>query len=137
MRLVYAPEGQPEPTTWAVDLGKLRTMEVEAIERLTGLDYGSTFKERLLKGNSLARRALLFTLQRRQHPTLKFADVDFADDELRLEFGLAELQAMRSAVEEAPSLTDDERVAALAELDKMIDAEQPDAALGSAEGKAL
>lgn len=133
MRLVYHPEGQEQPTEWVINLGKFRSLEVEAIERVTGYNYGTEFRERLLKGNSLARRALLWTLQRRSHPTMKFADVDFADDELALELDRDELVEARRVVAEAATLPELEQAAVLAELDRQI------AALAEAaqEGKAL
>lgn len=133
MRLVYQPEGQDQPTEWAINLGKFRSLEIEAIERVTNYNYGSEFKERLLKGNALARRALLWTLQRRSHPTMKFADVDFADDELSLAFDLDELRDIRSTVADSDTFPEVDRATALAEIDKQIVEleEQP------AEGKAL
>lgn len=120
MRLVYHPEGQDEPTVWAINLGKLRSLELEAIERATGFNYGTEFRDRLLKGNGLARRALLWTFLRRQHATLKFTDVDFADEELTLEFDLDELREIRRTVAESPAVPEPERVAMLAEIDEQI-----------------
>lgn len=120
MRLVYHPEGQEEPTVWAINLGKLRSLELEAIERATGFNYGTEFRDRLLKGNGLARRALLWTFLRRQHATLKFADVDFADEELILEFDLEELREIRRTVADSPAVPEPERVAMLAEIDQQI-----------------
>src|SRR5690349_14550535 len=101
MFLTYQPDGQTEPRRWTLNLGKLRSMEIEAIEKATGFNYGTDFKDKLLRGNGLARRALLWTLQRREHPTLKFADVDFADDELQLEMDVDELAESRAAIADA------------------------------------
>ncbi len=120
MRLVYTPEGQDEPQVWEFALGKLRSQEVEHIERLTGLSYGTEYKDRLLKGNMLARRALLFTLLRRQHPHYKFADVDFADEELTLEQNLDELLETRKVIETLPAIPEAERPAVLEALDQQI-----------------
>lgn len=120
MRLVYKPEGQEEPQRWTVALGKFRSLEVEHIEKLTGWDYGSDYQMRLLKGNMLARRALLFTLLRREHPHLKFTDVDFAADEAELEFDVAELRDFRKAAESSKAVSELEREAVLEELDRQI-----------------
>lgn len=137
MRLVYQPEGSPEPQRWEISLGKFRSLEVEQIERLTGMDYGNEFKARLMKGNALARRALLFILLRRQHPTTKFMDVDFADDELQLEMDLEELRETRKVVETSPAITEQERPMVLAALDQQIAEEGDRAEQAGAEGKAL
>lgn len=133
MRLVYHPEGSTEPQRWEISLGKFRSLEVEQIEKLTGFDYGNEFKARLMKGNALARRALLFVLLRRQHPTTKFHDVDFADDELQLEMDLDELHETRKVVETSPAISEAERPLVLAALDEQI-AEEAERA--GVEGKA-
>ncbi|MFG2070993.1 hypothetical protein ACGFKZ_29450 [Micromonospora tulbaghiae] len=142
MRLIYRPEGQPEQA-WPIDLGRFRTAECEAIERRTGLPYGTEYKTSLLKGATGARRALLWTMLRREHHTLRYEDVDFADDELLLVFDVDELRAMRAAAAEDPSIAEAERVQALAALDAEITAAEAaagddvDQAAADAEGKAL
>lgn len=133
MYLTYQPDGQ-EAQRWEIDLRKFRSMEIEAIEKVTGFDYGTTYKERLVRGNALARRALLWTMQRRIHPTTKFADVDFADGELQLELDREELDASRKAIAEADGLPEDERAMALHLLDLQI---AQSAGAGEIEGKAL
>jgi hypothetical protein len=53
-----------------------------------------------MKGSSVCRRALLWVMLKRDHPTTRYADVDFAWDELRLEFAKQEYaQMMRDAEE--------------------------------------
>lgn len=124
MILTYEPDGE-ERQEWQVRLGKLRSMETEAIERVTGLDWGTEYKQRLLQGNMRARRALLWTLLRRQHPKLQFADVDFADDEVVLRMDTEELAEQRGVVEKL-DLPDLEKSAALALIDEqMITAPAP------------
>lgn len=125
MLLKYTPEGG-EAQTWTVDLGKLRTMETEAIEKVTDLPYGSAFREQLFKGGTRARRALLWTMLRRAHPTLKFADVDFADDEVVVDFDREEWANIRAAVADAPGLDDDARAFQLGAIDAAM-AEAPEA----------
>lgn len=119
MQLIYTPDGQ-ESQRWPIDLGKLRVQECEAIEKRTGLAYGTEYKEALLKGGTAARRALLWTLLRRDHPRTRYEDVDFADGELVLEFDLGEYHAMRAAVADDATLTDDDRARGLAVLDQAI-----------------
>lgn len=135
MFLTYKPEDGDEQR-WTIKLGKLRSLEIEQIEKLTAMDYGAEFRQRLLKGNGLARRALLFTLVRRDHPRTRFADVDFADDELILEMDLVELREVREAVVEAPTLSDDERTIALAQVDAQIAEIEAAGEQVEAEGKA-
>jgi hypothetical protein len=125
MFLKYTPD-DADPQTFEFYLGKLRTMEAEAIEKHTGLNYGSDYKQALLMGNVRARRALLWTLLRRQHPTLKYADVDFADDELVIEYDTDEWADIRAAVEKATHLDEEARAVQLAAIDAAI-AEAPPA----------
>lgn len=135
MILVYTPDGG-EAQRWEFRLGKLRSMEIEAIEKHTGMAYGSEFREALLKGNGRARRALLWTFQRRAHPTIKFADVDFADDEVVLEQDRDEWAELRKATEDAQGIDEDTRTMALAAIDKEMAAapEAPGKAPGNGSG---
>ncbi|NJP33681.1 hypothetical protein [Micromonospora thermarum] len=147
MILVYTPEGQPEQR-WDIQLGRLRCQETEAIERRTGMPYGSEYKQQLLQGQVLARRALLWTLLRRTHHTLRFEDVDFADEELELQFDRGEWQRIHDEVRDNPALDDEDRAARLAliraEIDKLdaeaaeapAPAEEPDPAYADLAGKA-
>ncbi|MCX4468969.1 hypothetical protein OOK41_01345 [Micromonospora sp. NBC_01655] len=119
MRLTYSPEGETTQS-WPINLGRLRVAECEAIERRTGLAYGTEFKEALLKGATTARRALLWTLLRREHPRTRYEDVDFFDDELVLEFDVAELREMRAGAEAEPGIDEQRRAMALAAIDAEI-----------------
>lgn len=130
MFLKYTPDGGDEQK-WTFKLGKLRSMETEAIEKLTGLDYGVPFKQALMQGNTRARRALLYTFLRRQHPTIRFADVDFADDELVLDMDVEEWQEMRAEVERSTTVDESTKAEVLAAIDASIAEADP------APGKAL
>lgn len=130
MYLVYHPEGDAEEQRWDYNPRKLRATEREMLERTTGENF-SEFTGKVLQGNSLCRRALLFLFLRRQHPRVKFDDVDFAWDELKLEYSRQELQQMREHA--ADSLSGDQRAAALAKLDSEIESAYDDA---ESEGKA-
>ncbi|MER6956006.1 hypothetical protein [Streptomyces sp. NPDC000618] len=117
MYLVYKPEGDEEPKRWRYNPRKIMSAERENIERLTGRTW-TDFSKEVVQGSSLCRRALLFTFQKRDHPTLKFDDVDFAWDELTLEYSKGELIDMReAAAESAPA---DMRTAVLARIDEQI-----------------
>ncbi|MDX2679297.1 hypothetical protein [Streptomyces soliscabiei] len=94
MYLVYKPEGSDEPKRWKYQPKKLMSAEREMLEKYTGRDF-TDFSQAVLKGNAKCRRALLYLYLKREHPTLKFDDVDFAWDELTLEHSKGELQLMR------------------------------------------
>ncbi|MEU0369109.1 hypothetical protein ABZ070_02395 [Streptomyces sp. NPDC006283] len=118
MFLVYKPEGQDEPTRWRYNPKKLMSVEREDLERRTGRNF-SQFTTDVMQGNSLCRRALLFTFLRRDHPKTRFEDVDFAWDELTLEYSRQELELIREQVVEAKH--GDELAAILTGLDKEIE----------------
>jgi len=117
MFLVYKPEGQAEPSRWKYDPRKIMSVEREWIERRTERNW-SEFTKDVLQGNSLCRRALLFVFLKREHPTVKWDDVDFAWDELELEYSKGELIQIRASVSE--SATGEERESVLAKLDEEI-----------------
>ena len=108
MILIYRPDGQEEQR-WEFQPGKLRSAECEAIEKRTGMPYGSEFKEKLLQGNTAARRALLWTMLRRTHHTLRYDDVDFADEEVQIDFDRDEWQRLYDELKDNVGLTDEER----------------------------
>jgi hypothetical protein len=124
--LVYRPDGGDEQR-WRYESGKFRSAEMEAIEKRTSWDFDTAFQERLLSGNAFARRALLWTFLRRVHLAIRFEDVDFASEELVLEFDQAELEAQRAQVLAMSDIDERERSAALALLDTMrADAVEPE-----------
>lgn len=118
MYLIYKP-AQGDEQRWKYDPNKLMSAEREAIERRTGRDF-TDFTQGVVSGNSLCRRALLHTLLRRTHPTVRWEDVDFAWDELNLEFSRQEYLKMREAIAEDDSLPEGERAEALADIDAEI-----------------
>ncbi|MGW1762754.1 hypothetical protein ACWCQL_01455 [Streptomyces sp. NPDC002073] len=118
MFLIYQPEGQTEPTRWTYNPRKLMSIEREDIERRTGKNF-SEFTAAVLAGNSLCRRALLFTFLRRDHPKIRFEDVDFAWDELKLQYSRQEWEQMRAKVLETQH--GDQLAASLAVIDAEIE----------------
>ncbi|MEW1719774.1 hypothetical protein [Streptomyces sp. NPDC093109] len=130
MFLVYQPEGQAEPTRWRYNPKKLMSVEREDIERRTGKNF-SDFTTAVVQGNSLCRRALLFTFLRREHPKTKFEDVDFAWDELKLEYSRQELEKIRANLLE--NTHGDQLAAALTAIDQQMETAFDDVA---EEGKA-
>lgn len=97
MYLIYQPEGSGEPQRFKYKPNKLMSPEREMLERRTGQNFAE-FTQSVLKGNSLCRRALLFLFLKREHPGVRWEDVDFAWDELTLEYSRQEYQAMRDAI---------------------------------------
>ncbi|MFE2243913.1 hypothetical protein ACFXCU_30940 [Streptomyces virginiae] len=123
MYLVYQPDGSDEPKRWAYNPRRIMSAEREKIEKLTGRDW-SDFTQAVMKGNSLCRRALLFVFLKREHPTTRFEDVDFAWEELRLEHTRGELLLIREQVaENAPP---EQRDTILASLDEDIASAEDD-----------
>jgi hypothetical protein len=121
--LVYKPEGSEEPKRWKYQPKKLMSPERELLEKLTGKNF-TEFTVDVQKGNSRCRRALLFIYLKREHPTLKFDDVDFAWEELTLEHSKGELQLMRGQL---PDTVDPEQLDAVrAKLDEEIAAAYDD-----------
>lgn len=118
MYLVYKPEGSDEPKRWKYQPKKLMSAEREMLERRTDRNF-TQFTQDVMKGNSLCRRALLFMYLKREHPGVRYEDVDFAWDELTLEHSRGELVEMRkSVVDTVPAAQLD---AVLAKLDEEID----------------
>ncbi|MET7514074.1 hypothetical protein ABZS88_11440 [Streptomyces sp. NPDC005480] len=117
MYLVYTPEGADEPKRWKYSPKRLMSAEREMLERRTARNF-SEFTQDVLKGNSQCRRALLFMYLKREHPGVRYEDVDFAWDELTLEHSKGELLAMREQV--ADNVPPDQLAAVLEKLDEEI-----------------
>lgn len=117
MYLVYQPEGQEGPTRFKYLPRKLMSADRELLERQTGKNY-SEFTKEVVSGSSVCRRALLFMFLRREHPKLRYDDVDFAWDELTLEYSKSELLKMREGLES--SVPAEQRAAVLEQIDQQI-----------------
>jgi hypothetical protein len=129
--LVYQPAGSEEPTRWKYNPRKLMSAEREAIEKHTGMTFGE-FTEAVMKASSIARRALLWVMLKRSHPTTKFGDVDFEWDELRLEFSKQEYAQMMRDAED--NLSGEQRELTLRGLQAELDDAEDDP---EQEGKVL
>lgn len=121
MKLRFTEGGQVQQ--WDVDFDRFLSCEAEAIEKVTGLGFMKEFPAALDRGSVLAMRALLWVLQKRAHPTLKWADVQFTLDQLDVQPDRDELirarenalvdEEMPAAQREAYLAAIDERLAAL------------------------
>lgn len=126
MYLIYKPADGDEQR-YHFDQASVTNFEAEGIERETGLTW-TEFGERLQKNSVLALRALLWMLQRRVHPTLKFKDVSFKLGEVEAEMEPAELLAARENILAAGETDETAEQLALvdAELAKLgVDPETP------------
>lgn len=113
MFVIYEPAGG-DVQRFPYNPRKMMRVEMEQAERHAGMPF-SRFTAEVLEGSVTCRAILLWILQRRQHPTLKLADVNFAWDEVRLEYSKQELQLMIDQVRE--NTTGAEQVAAVAKLE--------------------
>lgn len=98
MKVTYTPENGEEQV-FDYNPNKLLSAEREALETRTGKSFND-FAMGILRGNALCRRALLHVLLKRQHPTLRFDDVDFCWDELKVEMTKGEIELAVARLQE-------------------------------------
>jgi hypothetical protein len=127
MIVTYSPDGQAEPTTWVIDLDDFRSSEMEQIEKLTKLDFGSEFILSVMRKGALARRALLFILLSRDHGRrIRFDAIDFSNKQLLVEMDKGEWAAERKKLEESTKIPEAEKTERLAVIDQLL-ADAPEA----------
>lgn len=132
MKLIYTPENGAR-AEWTFKLGRLLNVEAEEIEKRTGMTF-TAWKAAVQSGSMLAMHALLFVLLRRDQPRLAWDQVQFADEDVELEYDLDETIALRDSLKaqlEGDTL-DPDAVAGVrnlvAALDEEIAEQQPAAA---------
>ncbi|SEB43625.1 hypothetical protein SAMN04489727_1729 [Amycolatopsis tolypomycina] len=128
MKIIYTPADGDEQT-WDWDPKLVRARDAELIEGRADATWDE-FQMQLLAGRMRARRVLLWFLLRKDHPTLRLDDVDFAAGEMKAEHTVDELVELREGLEDAPNIPDDRREAARDFLDQRIaklreDGEEP------------
>lgn len=132
MLVTYKPEGD-EPQTWTWIPGRVLTAECAIVEKVYGKSW-ELFAAEVQQGWAHARRVLLWHLQRRAHPMLRFEDVpDFFADQLTIEYDASELQAIRAELAKS-GMPQAEREVALDTIDREIAAVEFRGVVG--EGKA-
>lgn len=119
MLLIYRPEGATE-RRWTFTPEKLLSSEAEAIEKVTGFTY-EEFGQQLIKGSASARRALLWVYLKREDPPLRHSQIDVPVGSVSVDYEPHELKAIRDALADSRDMPDQDRAAALAQLDAMID----------------
>ncbi|MCP9209280.1 hypothetical protein [Streptomyces cucumeris] len=125
MIIVYVPE-DGEERRWDLKTARITAVEAEAVERATGLEWEQA-KAKVLNGSMLATRAVAWVLLKRDQPTLRYVQFVPAANELGYDLDAEEMAAIREGIENNPDLDEDERAAALAQLDAASTAtdEQP------------
>lgn len=118
MYLIYHPEGDEAEQVFEFKANKLMTVERELLEKHTGRTYEEAC-QRIIQGGSVERRALLWIFLKRENTRLRYQDVDFTWDELKLEFSKEEWADMRKGAEDA--LVGDDLTNALVQIDKEME----------------
>ncbi len=119
MYLIFRPADGDEQR-YQFDVNKMPNIDAEAIERVTDWTLGE-WQQKMQAGSILANRALLWILQRRIHPTLKFAAVSFTIDQLDAELEPDELIAARDAATQDDNIDEAERASRLEAIHQQMD----------------
>jgi hypothetical protein len=101
--LTHAP-ADGDKREWQFRPDDMLNHESEAIERRTEWTW-QEFLMNLQKGSTLARRALLWTMLRREHHVLRFEDVSFAQGEVSVDYERGELAELLEQAQAAPDST--------------------------------
>lgn len=125
MKVNYKPEDSADgdPREWSFNPARVRSAVCIVIEKQWGKGDYDDWRDAVLKGDTAARRVLLWHLLKQENPTLRFDDTpDFYYDELVVEADVVELRALRAQVAStvlSPGRTEADRDEVL----RMIDAE--------------
>lgn len=114
MRITYTPPDGPAQE-WDFRPGRLMSIEAEAIERQTGWTF-EEFGQKFMAGSALARHALLWVLLKRKNPGVKYADINFAMDEVTVDLDDDEYARLRERVLGSDELTDTAKAELLAQF---------------------
>ncbi|GIH27611.1 hypothetical protein Aph01nite_59210 [Acrocarpospora phusangensis] len=99
MIVTYTPQGGTEET-WDYKQADLTSAEAELVEDATGLTIDE-FEVDLMKGRVKCKRALLWLHMRKEHPNLRFSEVDFKVGDLKTEFDREEKRELRERLEKS------------------------------------
>jgi len=116
--LTYIPD-DGEKREFSFRPRKLVSAEAEAIEDATGWTFDE-FGQKFLAGSMKAKRAALWVLLKREHPTLKFRDLSITPDEVALDFEPDEAAALREQLAADDTIDPEQRENILAILDEQI-----------------
>ncbi|SET43514.1 hypothetical protein [Nonomuraea wenchangensis] len=110
MIVTYTPQGGTAQT-WTYKQDELTSAEAELIEDSTGLTI-EEFDAELIKGRTKCKRALLWLQMRKDHPSLRFNEVEFRVGDLKTEYDNDEKALLRDAIEKS-DLPESQKKAAL------------------------
>lgn len=115
MRILFTP-ADGEKREYAFDPDRtLTAVEAGVVESLTGMDYRGEFEGRV-HTSVKAQRALLYVLEKRTHPVLRFDDFDYPAGAVDIDLEAADIERMRQKVTESQNRPE-VKAAALAQLD--------------------
>lgn len=123
MKVTYKPENPAdgEHREWQFNSARVRSQVCIVIEKTWGKGDYDEWRDAVLKGDTHARRVLLWHLLKQENATLRFDDTpDFYYDELSVEFDAIELRAYREQVESMvlkPGVSEADREAFLRAID--------------------
>ncbi|WP_329292836.1 hypothetical protein [Streptomyces pseudovenezuelae] len=128
MIIVYEPEGC-EQQTFDAGRGKLRASEIQIIERTADARWPD-IKEGVKAGDIHALRVVVWAIRKRTEPTLRFADFDPFEGELRARLDAREVHAYAEAMFEQYRENPDDLAEAFDELrDVAFDREDVETAI--------
>lgn len=115
-------EGQERPLRWSFDPRRVPMSAAEVIERRWSTDAPSyaAWMQAVEQGSARARRVLVWWLQHREHPSMRFEDVDPAVGDVEVEYTREELERAIAEVQQVKSLTPEERTAVLTSLERQL-----------------
>lgn len=123
MIITFTP-AEGEKRVWEFTKSTLMSVEAEVVEEKSGRTFDETI-EAAFKGSARARRAIVYVLEKRTHPTLAWAAFDYPVDAVEIQFDRDELGRLREQVEKRPGLSDAERAEAIEALSQ-AEAELPE-----------
>lgn len=136
MIVTYTKTGE-EPRTWTFNPEDVSESTAEVIERRFGTDSPTyeAWQQGIHQGMARARRVLLWFLLWRDHPALRFEEVDPKRSELKVEFTVSEITAMIERVRASKRMNPDDKARLLQGLE--IQLETAPGGPDEPEGKAL
>lgn len=120
MLVTFQPEGQEKPTEWQFRPQEVKQSQAEMIEKRSGMNFPE-WTEGLGKGNSVARKVLLWHLMTRDGHPVRIEEIpDFRYADLKVDPSLDEMQDIRETIITSTDISDEDRTSALEAVDAQI-----------------
>lgn len=116
MIITFTP-AEGEKRVWEFTKSTLMSVEAEVVEEKSGKTFDETI-EAAFKGSARARRAIVYVLEKRTHPTLAWAAFDYPVDAVEIQFDRDEIGRLREELEKRSGLSDAERADVLVSLER-------------------